>query len=76
MNDGVFGGANGTVKLAHDVVEGIDDMIVEKELLRGADMDWGLSLVYYKNRLEALPHQEKPIPLSFMLTKVRPPMTM
>ena len=40
LDDGVFGGANGTVELPYDVFEGIDDMIVEEQVLRGADVDW------------------------------------
>ena len=69
---------NGTVELAHDVVEGIDDMIVEKKLLRGADVDWRCHWPRFilKTDLERLPYEEKPSFFSFMLTKIRPPMTM
>ena len=78
LDDGVFGGTNGTVELRHDVVEGIDDVVVEEKLLRGADVDWRCHWPRFilKTDLERLPYEEKPSFFSFMLTKVRPPMTM
>ena len=37
---GFSGERTGTVELPYDVFEGIDDVIVEEQLLRGADVDW------------------------------------
>ena len=41
LDDRIIFVSHGPVELAHDVVERIDDVIIEKELLGGADVDWG-----------------------------------